>query len=110
MELIGSRGTIVYENGKLTARYLDPCVKLRKLKPHPENPPIAYGNFEEDLYFINAEFMPPKLSQSVLWQYLYDEAVNGIPSPLTLEQGREVVRVTEEAFKFCGLDPASLIK
>ena len=46
----------------------------------------------------------------MLWKYLYDEAVNGSPSPLKLEEGREVVRITEEAFKFCGLDPASLIK
>ncbi|MBR6373792.1 MAG: Gfo/Idh/MocA family oxidoreductase [Victivallales bacterium] len=102
MEIIGSRGTIIYENNKLSARYLDPCVKLKKLKPHPENPPLAYGNFDEQLYFINSEFELPRISQTVLWKYLYDEAVNGVPSPIKLEEGREVVRVTEEAFKFSG--------
>ena len=110
MEIIGSRGAIVFENGKLTARHLDPCVKLKKLKPHPENPPLRYGNFDEQLYFVNSEFELPKINQSVLWKHLYGEAVNGIPSPLKLEEGREVVRITEEAFKFCGLDPAALIR
>ena len=110
MEIIGSRGTVIYENGKLSARYVEPGIKFKKLKPHPENPPLAYGNFDEQLYFVNSEFELPKISQTVLWKYLYDEAVNGIPSPLKLEEGREVVRVTEEAFKFCGLDPASLIR
>ena len=110
MEIIGSRGTIVFEEGKLKARYIDPCVELKDLKPHPENPPLAYGNFDEQLYFVNSEFEPPKISQIVLWNYLYDEVINGIPSVLKLEEGREVVRITEEAFKFCGLDPVSLVK
>ena len=110
MEIIGSRGTIVYENGKLAARYVEPGIKFKKLKPHPENPPLTYGNFDEKLYFVQSEFQLPEISQKVLWKYLYDEAVNGVPSPLKLEEGREVVRITEEAFKFCGLDPASLIR
>ena len=109
MEIIGDRGTIIFENGKLSARYLDPCVELKELKPHPENPPLAYGNFDEQLYFVNSEFELPKIKQTVLWQHLYDEAVNGIPSPLKLEEGREVVRITEEAFRFCGLNPAAWI-
>ena len=110
MEIIGSRGAIIYENGKLTARYVEPGIKFKKLKPHPENPPLTYGNFDEKLYFVQSEFQLPEISQKVLWKYLYDEAVNGVPSPLKLEEGREVVRITEEAFKFCGLDPASLIR
>ncbi|MBR1966394.1 MAG: Gfo/Idh/MocA family oxidoreductase [Lentisphaeria bacterium] len=110
MEIIGSRGTLIFENGKLSARYIDPCVELKELQPHPENPPLSYGNFDEQLYFVNSEFELPKIKQTVLWKYLYDEAVNGIPSVLKLEEGREVVRITEEAFKFCNLDPVSLIK
>ena len=101
MEIIGSRGTIVFEDNKLSARYLDSCVELRELKPHPENPPLAYGNFDEQLYFVNSEFELPKIAWTVLWKYLYDEAVNGIPTPIKLEEGREVVRITEEAVKFC---------
>ncbi|MBO4648624.1 MAG: hypothetical protein J5806_10765, partial [Lentisphaeria bacterium] len=96
---------------KLIARYVEPGIKFKKLKPHPENPPLKYGNFDEQLYFIQSEFQLPETSpQTVLWEYLYEEALNGIPSPLKLAEGREVVRVTEEAFRFCGLDPASLIR
>ena len=108
MEIIGSKGAICFEGGKISARYIDPCVTLKKLKPHPENPPLAYGNFEEQLYFVQSEFQLPEITQIVLWNHLYDEAVNHIPSPLKLEEGREVVRITEEAFKFCGMDPTSL--
>ena len=110
MEIFGTRGAICFEGDKLTAKYIDPCVTLKKLKPHPENPPLAYGNFDEQLYFVQSEFQLPKITQAVLWNHLYDEAVNGVPSPLKLEEGREVVRITEEAFRFCGMDPASLMQ
>ena len=110
MEIIGSRGTIVFEDGKLSARYVEPGIKFKNLKPHPENPPLRYGNFDEQLYFVQSEFELPKTEMSVLWKHLYDEAVNGVPSPVKLAEGREVVRITEEAFKFCGMDPASLIR
>ena len=110
MEIIGNRGAICFENNKLIARYIDPCVKLKDLKPHPENPPLKYGNFDEQLYFINSEFDLPVLEQTVLWEYLYNEAVNGVPSPLKLEEGRNVVQITEKAFKFCSIDPVALIQ
>lgn len=105
MEIIGSRGTIVYSDGKIKARYIDPSVELKDLKPHPENPPKKYGNFDEMLYFVNAEYESPKISQTVLWTYLYDEVTKGIPSPIKLEEGLETVRVTEEAFRKSGFEP-----
>lgn len=105
MEIIGSRGTIVYSDGKIKARYIDPSVELKDLKPHPENPPKKYGNFDETLYFVDAEYESPKISQTVLWTYLYDEVTKGIPSPIKLEEGLETVRVTEEAFRKSGFEP-----
>ena len=105
MEIIGSRGPIVYSDGKIKARYIDPSVELKDLKPHPENPPKKYGNFDETLYFVDAEYESPKISQTVLWTYLYDEVTKGIPSPIKLEEGLETVRVTEEAFRKSGFEP-----
>ena len=105
MEIIGSRGTIVYSDGKIKARYIDPSVELKDLKPHPENPPKKYGNFDETLYFVDAEYESPKIYQTVLWTYLYDEVTKGIPSPIKLEEGLETVRVTEEAFRKSGFEP-----
>lgn len=110
MEIIGSRGTIVYNEGKLTARYIDPSVELKELKPHPENPPKRYGNFDETLYFVNAEYQCPDIHQSVLWAYLYDEVTKGIPSPIKLEEGLETVRITEEAFRKSGFEPIKRFK
>ena len=105
MEIIGTRGTIVYSDGKIKARYIDPSVELKDLKPHPENPPKKYGNFDETLYFVDAEYESPKISQTVLWTYLYDEVTKGIPSPIKLEEGLETVRVTEVAFRKSGFEP-----
>lgn len=105
MEIIGSRGTIVHADGKLTARYLDPTLKLRDdLKPHPEQPRKAYGNFDETLNFFQSDIQIPALSQSVLWEHLYNDVVNGIPTPIRLEEGLETVRVTEMAFQKSGFE------
>ena len=106
MEIIGSRGTIVYEGGKLTARYLDPSLQLRTdLKPHPETPRKTYGNFDETLNFFSSEIQIPALNMRVLWDHLYNDAVNHIPTPVKLEEARETVRVTEEAFRKSGFQP-----
>ena len=104
IEIIGNRGTIVYEKGKLFAKYIDPLCELKDLKPHPENPPKRYGNFDEKLYFVTSEYETPVCNQEILWKYLYDDAVNGIPTPITLELAREVVRITEEAFRISGFE------
>ncbi len=105
MEIIGNRGTIIFENGKLSARILDPSVELKEQKPHPETPPKKYGNFDETLYFVTSEYQLPEVSMAVIWKHIYEEAVNGVPSPVTAAQAGEVVRVTEEAFKRSGFAP-----
>ena len=104
IEIIGNRGTIVYENGKLFAKYIDPLCELKDLKPHPENPPKQYGNFDEKLYFVTSEYETQPYFQEVLWKYIYLDAVEGIPTPITLELAREVVRITEEAFRISGFE------
>jgi len=109
MEIVGSRGTIVHENGKIRARYLDPCVELKNLKPHPENPPYEYGNFDEKLYFVESQYEVPANTPSI-WGAIYDDIVNGIPCPVTFAQAAEVVRVTEEAFRRSGFLPIKAFK
>ncbi len=117
IEIIGNRGSIYAENGRIHAKYLDPCVELKDLKPHPENPPKKYGNFDEKLYVVHAEYQmhnryggPDYFEPRVLWEHLYREVTEGIPSPITLEQGREVVRITEEIFKKSGFEPIKKFK
>ncbi len=104
MEIIGSRGCIVHEDGKIRARYIDPSVKLKALKPHPGNPPFEYGNFDEKLYFVESVFEAPVDIPSI-WTAIYDDIVKDIPCPVTFEQAAEVVRVTEEAYRLSGFKP-----
>ena len=107
VEVIGTRGTLVSENcndGKIRVRYLEPGCATKELQPHPENPPLAYGNFDEKLAFVDATYECPKDLPSI-WSTYYDEIVNGIPCPITIAQAAEVVRVTQEVFRVSGFQP-----
>jgi len=107
MEIIGSRGTLIYNGGpQLEVRRIDPAVELKPLKPHPENPPLEYGNFDEKLYFVESKYdIPKEISTDYIWKSIYDEIVNGVPSPVTFESAYRVVKVTEEIFKKSGFEP-----
>ncbi len=106
IEMIGSRGTLIH-NGKdvIEVKRIDPAVELKKLAPHPENPPLKYGNFDEKLYFVEERYQVPEISDTVLWEHLWNTVVNNVPFPVTFSQAREVVRITEEAFKISGFAP-----
>lgn len=107
MEIIGSRGTLVHNGGPLLeVRHIDPAVELKPLKPHPENPPFQYGNFDETLYFVESKYEVSKeIGTMYFWKSIYDEIINGIPSPVTFEHAARVVQVTEDAFKKSGFEP-----
>ena len=110
VEVIGTRGTLVSENcndGKIRVRCLEPECARATLQPHPENPPLAYGNFDEKLAFIDATYETPNDLPSI-WSTYYDEIVRGIPCPVTFDQAAEVVRVTEEVFRVSGFQPQPL--
>ena len=111
MEIIGNRGTIVY-NGKgiIDVRRIDPAVELKELKPHPENPPFEYGNFDEKLYFVEEKFQVPEVPGNILWQKLWENVVENKPFPITFEQARAVVQITEETFKKSGFEPIRKFK
>lgn len=111
MEIIGNRGTIVYNGGAvIDVRRIDPAVELKDLKPHPENPPLEYGNFDEKLYFVEEKFQVPEQAVSPLWDCIWESVVNGVPFPITPEQARTVVQVTETAFQQSGFEPIKKFK
>lgn len=100
MEIIGDRGTLVWPvDGKMLVRRIDPEIELKPLKPHPENPPFKYGNFDETLSFVESKYDVPDICPVELWNRVWDTLVNRAPYPITWEQAREVVRVTEEVFR-----------
>ena len=112
VEVIGTRGTLVSESctdGKIRVRYLESDCARQPLQPHPENPPLAYGNFDETLAFVDATYECPK-DLPCIWSTYYDEIVNGVPCPITFEQAAEVVRVTQEVFHASGFQPIRQFK
>ena len=110
-------------------RYIDPEQKLGPLDGIRENFPLDYGNPWEKLNFIEEE-IPIKPAngrtlqrgrvlgegestdptqgytyQDTMWGFIWEAIVNGKPYPVLLEEGVEVVRITEEALKASGYQP-----
>ncbi len=106
IEIQGSRGTLVYPvDGKIKMRFVDPDFHFRSLEAHAGRPPLQYGNLEENLTFVEQLVEVPKVPGEQIWKHIYDSIVNGIPFPIRIEEGMEVVRVMEEAFKVSGFAP-----
>lgn len=100
LEVQGSRGTLIYPvDGRIKMRYVDPEIEFKPLKPHPENPPMKYGNFDETLTFIEQFVEIPPVPMSEIWKHIYDAIVNNVPYPITIENGIAVTDIMEKAFR-----------
>lgn len=107
LEVQGSRGTLIYPvDGKIKMRYVDPEIEFKPLKPHPENPPMKYGNFDETLTFIEQFVEIPPVPMSEIWKHIYDAIVNNVPYPITIENGIAVTDIMEKAFRRSNFKPA----
>lgn len=107
LEVQGSRGTLVYPvDGRIKMRYVDPEIEFKPLKPHPENPPMKYGNFDETLTFIEQFVEIPPVPMSEIWKHIYDAIVNNVPYPITIENGIAVTDIMEKAFRRSNFKPA----
>lgn len=130
-EVWGDRGSlfVTVEEKSVHLRYLDPAQKLGPLKAVAGNFPLAYGNPDETLKFIEEE-QPIELCGThmlqrgrlldpgetanpsngytypdTMWGCIYADIVDGIPYPITIEEGVEVVRTIEKARKASGFIP-----
>lgn len=107
LEVQGSRGTLIYPvDGRIKMRYVDPEIEFKPLKPHPENPPMKYGNFDETLTFIEQFVKIPPVPMSEIWKHIYDAIVNNVPYPITIENGIAVTDIMEKAFRRSNFKPA----
>ncbi len=105
-EIWGDRGTLACPvDGKIVMRYVDPDIEFKPLKPHPENPPFKYGNFEENLRFIEQKIDIPPTDFNDIWDAIYDNIKQGVPYPITHEEGLEVIRICDLAVKQSGFVP-----
>ena len=107
LEIIGSRGTLYYEGGAKTihVRMVDPAIEFQDLAPHRDNPPLQYGNFEETLSFVDAEYELPKTALSDVWKHCAATILDNVPYPIAIDEAMEVVRITEEAIRRSGFAP-----
>ena len=107
LEIIGSRGTLYYEGGAKTVhvRMVDPAIEFQDLKPHCDNPPLKYGNFEETLSFVDADYELPGTALSDVWKHCAAAILDGVPYPIAFDEAMEVVRITEEVIRKSGFAP-----
>ncbi|MFA7184674.1 MAG: Gfo/Idh/MocA family oxidoreductase [Victivallales bacterium] len=122
-EVWGERGSLFVplEEKTVQLRYLDPEQNLKPLHPVRANFPLAYGNPDEKLRFIEKELPIETDSTHILqrghvlkpgepvdpergytypdtmWGHIYAAVTEGVPYPVTVEQGLEVVRIIERA-------------
>ena len=130
-ELWGDRGTLVVPTGGkvLKLKYLNSDSKLPPLRAVDGVFPVtAYKNQRDKLDFVeeerpvvtsnrtyqNGRLVDPATVdhsagytyQDTMWGHVYAAIANGIPYPVTVAEGVEVVRVTEEARRASGFAPA----
>lgn len=108
IEIWGERGTLVYDPrvGALELRFVDPECEFTPLRPHPENPPMAYGNFDEKLTFIEQKVEIPPIPMAIIWKHMHAVIREGQTFPIRLEEAMEVVRLCDEAFRRSNFTPA----
>ena len=109
IEVWGSRGTLVYDPSvdktHLIAKIVDPSIPYKDLKPHRENPPAKYGNFDETLYFVEQKIeIPP--APTHIWDHIYDTIVNGAEFPIKLSEVVEVMQIIDKLYDAFEPDPA----
>ncbi|MFA6815789.1 MAG: Gfo/Idh/MocA family oxidoreductase [Lentisphaeria bacterium] len=105
-EVWGDRGSLICSDEKeIRMRYVDPDIKFKKLAPHEENPEKGYGNFDEKLTFVEQRIEVLADDFSELQADIYNDIKKNIPYPITLEQGLEVIRITDLALKKSGFVP-----
>ena len=107
LEIIGTRGTLYYESGAKTlhVRMVDPSIVFRDLEAHSDNPPLIYGNPEETLSFVDADYELPAASTADAWKHCAAALLDQVPYPIAFDEAMEVVRVTEEVIRKSGFAP-----
>ncbi len=107
----GNRGCleVTREEKTVKLRYIDPAFKFTPVDSEIGNlKELVYGGYEK-LSMIEEEIPIPPGSLADLWKAIYETIREGKPfSGATLEQGIEVVRVTELARQASGFVPTPL--
>ncbi|MFA6101848.1 MAG: Gfo/Idh/MocA family oxidoreductase [Victivallaceae bacterium] len=97
--IFGTKGALTCQGNTITMRYIDPKQKFLKIKAYPDNPPLngVFGNEEVLKWVEKTVAVAPKSKCDThdIWQALYNTIRKGKPYPITIDEGMEVVRITE---------------
>lgn len=105
--ILGTKGALSCTGTTIRLRYIDPEKELPEIKADPGNPPLDSGiatNYSNvvpvDWVEKTIEADPANKSDIPdIWKALYLAIRKGIPFPITIKQGIEVVHVTEQVKK-----------
>ncbi|MBN8217097.1 MAG: Gfo/Idh/MocA family oxidoreductase [Spirochaetes bacterium] len=104
--LFGTKGALTSDGKTLQLKYLDPAVKLAPRKASKETPPSegAFGAPDQLVWKEEALPVSPKSKCNTdhIWDHLFAAIREGKKFPITLEEGIEVVRITELVKKNSG--------
>ena len=102
--IYGTRGSAIVDGNVAKLRYVDPKQKFNRIQADPNTPGAtsfgASGTFEsaEQINWIEEEVTtPPNKEITLPWDTLYDDLVDGIPYPISLEQALEVIKMIDDA-------------
>ncbi|MCP3968484.1 MAG: Gfo/Idh/MocA family oxidoreductase [Lentisphaerae bacterium] len=101
--VFGTKGALTSDGKTIKMKYIDPEFVLPEIKPDPGTPSLDGGiaNCYEDLSKV--EWIEKEIDVTpscdcymrTIWEKIYESIRNGAEFPVTIEQGLEVVRVTE---------------
>lgn len=105
--VLGTKGGLSCSGNTITLKHIDPEQVLPEIKADPGNPPLDSGiannyanvtkvNWVEDTFPVD-----PKAKCDIpdIWKALYQAIRENITFPITIDQGIEVVHVTEQVKK-----------
>lgn len=101
--VFGDRGSLTCDGQDIKLKYLHPDFVPAECHAIAENPPVSggFGNSEKLQWVRKTIMVEPEqaCNPSDIWDHLYAAVRKGVPFPITLEQGLEVVRVCATAKK-----------
>ncbi|HPN84486.1 MAG TPA: Gfo/Idh/MocA family oxidoreductase [Victivallales bacterium] len=106
--VFGTKGSLVCDgdsgSNTITMKYIDPKQKLKKIKADPGNPPLnvvtsvgAAGKQENIRWIEKSMPVAPRSGQTMsnIWKALFETVRKRKKFPISIDEGLEVVRVTE---------------
>lgn len=101
--VFGDRGALTCDGEDIKLKYLHPDFEPVECHAIAENPPVSggFGNTEKLQWVRKTIMVEPEhaCSPSDIWNHLYAAIRKGVPFPITIDQGLEVVRVCATAKK-----------